>query len=121
MQRIDFEKLVAAVLEDLPKQFQEKLDNVVVTVEDFPTYYQALKLKLRRGMILFGLYEGVPQTKRGAGYMLIPPDKITIFQKPIEYFYRTDEAIKTKVKETVLHEIGHHFGLTDREIRQAQD
>ena len=69
--------------------------------------------------MLFGLYEGVPQTKRW-GYGQILPDKITIFKVPIEKFARSEEKIKNIVKETVWHEIAHHFGLDEKRVRQAE-
>ena len=119
MLREDFERLVSAALESLPTEFQAKLDNVEVVIEDVASFKQAQSVGLRPGMTLFGLYQGVPKTKRGAGYTLTLPDKITIFQKPIEFFYRNEETIKAKVRETVLHEIGHHFGLSDAEILRA--
>lgn len=118
MERQVFEKLVEEALEGLPREFQEKLDNVVVTVEDWPTWGQIRKLGLPPGITLFGLYEGVPKTRRGAGYLMVPPDKITIFQKPIEFFYQNPVAIKNRVRQTVLHEIGHHFGLNEEELRR---
>lgn len=119
MQREDFETLVSRALDSLPRDFQDKLDNVEIVIEDLPTFEQARSVGLRPGMTLFGLYQGVPKTKRGAGYILTLPDKITIFQKPLEFFYRDETTIKAKVRETVLHEIGHHFGLNDAQILRA--
>lgn len=118
MEKGEFEKLVTEALEGLPRQFQEKLDNVVVLVEDWPTFRQLRKLGLPPGMTLFGLYEGVPKTRRGAGYLMVPPDRITIFQKPIEFFSQSPEAIKNRVRQTVVHEIGHHFGLSEEELER---
>ncbi len=115
-----FEQLVTEALNSLPQEFQEKLNNVSIVIEDYPTPYQQQKMHLRHNMSLFGLYEGVPQTKRTSTYSLVLPDKITIFQKPIEAFSNTEEEIKTQVKKTVLHEIGHHFGLTDEELRKLE-
>lgn len=120
MTRDAFNALVSDILDTLPNEFQDKLENVVVTVEDWPTIGQLAKLRLPHESTLFGLYEGIPKTRRGASYTFVPPDTITIFQKPIEFFYRNPDAIKQKVKETVLHEIGHHFGLTDEAINKAQ-
>ena len=116
MELTEFENLVFEVLEGLPRQFQEKLDNVTVVVEDWPVEEQLKSVKLSPGTTLFGLYQGVPKTRRGSSYTLVPPDKITIFQGPLEYFFRMPEAIKEQVRKTVMHEIGHHFGLSDADI-----
>lgn len=120
MELSEFEALVIEALESLPKEFQEKLDNVTVVIEDLPTWEKLIKLKLPRRSTLFGLYEGIPHTKRGIGYAFVPPDKITIFRRPIEFFYRNPEAIKTKVRNTVLHEIGHHFGLSETQLQKKK-
>jgi predicted Zn-dependent protease with MMP-like domain len=112
-----FKELVSEALDSLPKEFAEKLNNVSVTVDNFPTPYQVVKAKLAPNMLLFGLYEGVPQTKRGVYYSSIP-DKITIFKYAIEQVAYTEEQIRERVRQTVIHEIGHHFGLSDAELRK---
>lgn len=117
MLRVEFEQLVSDALDELPSKFQKKLDNVMVVVEDWPTFGQLRKVGLPQGMTLFGLYEGIPRTKRGQGYTFVLPDRITIFQKPIEWFRRTPDAIREQVKKTVLHEIGHYFGMSEEELR----
>lgn len=118
MDRKNFERLVVEALEDLPAEFAEKLENVAVVVEDEPKREKLVQFHFPAGASLFGLYEGVQQTKRGAGYSSVPPDKITIFQKPIEYFCHSEEEIKARVRSTVLHEIGHHFGLSEKDLRK---
>jgi predicted Zn-dependent protease with MMP-like domain len=117
MDEARFKELVSQALDLLPKEFAEKLNNVSVTVDNFPTPYQVQKANLGPNMLLFGLYEGVPQTKRGIYYSSIP-DKITIFRYAIEQVAKTEEQIKKQVRKTVIHEIGHHFGLSDIELRK---
>jgi predicted Zn-dependent protease with MMP-like domain len=112
-----FQELVGEALDSLPKEFAEKLDNVSVTVADFPTIYQMRKANLGPNMLLFGLYEGVPQTKRGVYYSHIP-DKITIFRYAILQVSQTEEDVKRQVRQTVIHEIGHHFGLSEADLRK---
>jgi predicted Zn-dependent protease with MMP-like domain len=109
---------VEEALNSLPKEFAEKLNNVSVVVADFPTPYQIQKAGLTPYMLLFGLYEGVPQTRRGVYYSAIP-DKITIFKNAIEQVSQTEEQIREQVRSTVIHEIGHHFGLSDAQLRKA--
>jgi len=114
-----FEKLVNEGIEAIPKKFLEKLDNVDIVIEDEPTPYQLRKLRAQRGLILFGLYEGVPQTKRWH-YGQVLPDKITIFQKPIEKIAHSENEIKEIVKNTVWHEIAHHFGIDEKRVREVE-
>ena len=119
MDQDKFEKLVWQGIEAIPKRFLEKLDNVDIIIEDESTPEQMRKLKLSQGAKLFGLYEGVPQTKR-RHYTWVMPDKITIFQKPIESVCFTDEEIKEQVKKTVWHEIAHHFGMDEERVRKVE-
>ena len=111
----DFEQLVTKALESLPHYFKEKLDNVDVVVEEWPSQ------DIAKGRLLLGLYQGVPKTTRGAGYSLVLPDKITIFKGPIELISRGNkEAIKNLVIDTVQHEIAHHFGISDPRLRELK-
>jgi len=119
MDKDKFEKLVWEGIEAIPKRFLKKLNNVDVVIEDEPTKEQMRKLKLGQGAKLFGLYQGVPQTKRGY-YSWVLPDKITIFKKPIEEVCFNDEEVRKKVKKTVWHEIAHHFGMDEQEVRKAE-
>ena len=116
MEDDQFEKLVQEAINSLPSEFAEKLDNVSIVVQEAPSYYQMAKTKSPPNSLLFGLYEGVPQTKRG-NYSGVLPDKITIFKKSIEKVARNGEEIKAQVRATVIHEIGHHFGLSDKDLR----
>ena len=115
-----FEWLVARAVEDLPEEFLTKLQNVDIVLEDCPTPGQVARAGLRHGQILLGLYEGVPQTKRGRHYGLVPPDKITIFQKPIEARCRHDAEIIAEIQRVVKHEIAHHFGISDARLHQIE-
>jgi len=114
-----FEQLVNEGIKDIPQKFLNKLDNVGIVIEDNPTFEQLKKLKIRKNYFLFGLYEGIPKTKRW-GYADILPDKITIFKNPIEQSAQTEEEIKKLVKETVWHEIAHHFGMDEEKVREAE-
>ena len=119
MRKEEFERIVEEGIRSIPPKFLEKLENIDICVEEEPTSFQLEKLKRRKGVLLFGLYEGVPQTKRGH-YGQVLPDKITIFKKPIEEVAKTEEEIKEKVKEVVWHEIAHHFGMDEKRVREAQ-
>lgn len=119
MDRDRFVELVDKAVADLPEEFLSKLDNVDVGVEDRPTYSQLRRAGLRRGRTLLGLYEGVPQTRRGR-YNLAMPDKITIFKESIEARCHSDAEIKDEVGRVVRHEIAHHFGISDARLRELQ-
>lgn len=118
--RSAFEKLVAEAMDAIPEEFAKKLRNVAIVVEDEPTATQKRKLRLHRGHTLFGLYEGIPQAARGAGYTMVLPDKITIFQRPIEEAVRHESEIRAIVRDTVWHEIAHHFGMDEQRVRLAE-
>jgi predicted Zn-dependent protease with MMP-like domain len=120
MDRERFQQLVAMAVDSLPEEFRTRLENIDVIVEDRPTQGQITKAGLRRGQTLLGLYEGVPLTKRGSHYGLVPPDKITIFQKPIETNCINDTEIIAEMQKVVRHEIAHHFGIGDARLEQLE-
>ena len=120
MNRERFEQLVAKAVEELPEEFTAKLDNIAVVVENYPTSAQLDKTRLRRGETLLGLYEGIPLTKRGRSYGLVPPDKITIFQRPIESQCINDVEITVEIRRVVQHEIAHHFGIDDAKLKRIE-
>ena len=120
MERDEFEWLVARAVESLPQEFRAKLGNVDLVVQDWPTRSQQTKLGLKRGEMLLGLYEDVPQTKR-TQYGMLSPDKITIFQKPIEAKCKNNNSIKKEIQRVVRHEIALHFGIGGDRLRQIED
>ena len=120
MKKVEFEKLVKESISELPEKIRQKMDNLALCVEKRPTAEQLRKTGIRYAGFLLGLYEGVPQTKWGRGFGMILPDKITIFQDSIEKFARTPEKIKKLVKTTVWHEIAHHFGFNEKQVRELE-
>jgi len=120
MKKVEFEKLVKESILELPEKIRQKMENLALCVEKRPTAEQLRKTGIRYGGFLLGLYEGVPQTKWGRGFGMILPDKITIFQDSIEKFARTPEKIKKLVKTTVWHEIAHHFGFNEKQVRKLE-
>jgi predicted Zn-dependent protease with MMP-like domain len=120
MQIEEFRTLVERAIENLPLEFQRKLENVDVVVEEWPTPGQLRQAKHIHPTQLLGLYQGVPQTRRGRGYGLVLPDKISIFQKPIEAQCRFAYEIEAKIAEVVRHEIAHHFGLDEETLRKIE-
>ena len=120
LSRIAFEELVQAALDTIPDELWATIDNVAVTVADWPTAQQRAAVDLAPGNLLLGLYEGVPLTGRSAGYGLVPPDLITIFRGPILQVcpHGDEQAVCAQVRRTVLHEIAHHFGISDERLEE---
>jgi len=116
MERARFEELVGEAVASLPQFFKERLENVVIIVEDWP----GPEIQERFRGRLLGLYHGVPRPQRTVWAQYPSPDMIYIYRKNIEAICRTEEEIKAQVRETVIHEIGHYFGLTDADIEHLQ-
>lgn len=112
-----FEELVREALEGLPENFQQRLDNVVVIVQSEPTQEHRDYHSLGPGETLFGLYEGVPMTERGS-YAPLVPDRITVFQRPLERHCSSEEQLVEEVRNTVIHEVAHFFGLDDDRLHE---
>jgi len=104
-----FEKLVKEALLEIPEHIREKMDNVAIVVEKGSP----------RGSLL-GLYQGVPQNSWGRGFGMRLPDKITIFQAPLERMARSREELKEIVKNVVWHEAAHHFGFGEKSVRELE-
>ena len=121
MDRESFERLVARAVEQLPDEFLARLRNIDIVIEDYPGPGSLVRAGLGRGRTLLGLYEGVPQTRRGQHYGLVPPDKITVFQKAIEAQCRHQDQIAPLIASVVKHEIAHHFGISDARLRQIEE
>ena len=107
-------------MDELPQEYIKGLDNVVITYDDEPTDHQRVKMKLRQGDALYGLYEGIPMTQRGAGYNLVLPDKITIFKHPMIDIFHEETALYSQVKHTLWHEIAHFYGLNHDRIHEIE-
>jgi predicted Zn-dependent protease with MMP-like domain len=116
VRRRGFERLVGRALSELPPDVAAMLDNVEVVVDDEPTPEQIGQRGADDGETLFGLYEGVPLTERGAGYSLVLPDRITIFRGPLERAFDSQVEIAREVRITVVHELAHHLGFDEARL-----
>jgi predicted Zn-dependent protease with MMP-like domain len=117
--RPEFERLVAEALDDLPPFFQARMVNVEVLIQLWPTHSDLRRAGLPAGHMLLGLYSGIPLTERNQGYNLVPPDTITLFQGTIERAAGDDPArVRIQVRRTVIHELAHHFGISDERLRE---
>ncbi|MCI0453984.1 MAG: metallopeptidase family protein [Candidatus Dadabacteria bacterium] len=116
MEREKFERLVDKAYQKIPERFKQKIENTVITVEDYPNHEDLEHLKIRGDTILLGLYRGTPLPQRSVWQVARMPDKIVLFQKSIERICKNEKEIEEKVYEVIQHEIAHYFGLSDREI-----
>ncbi len=121
MTRERFEKLVEDALKEIPKRFRREMRNVVVVVEDEPSQELLDEMEIEPGDTLFGLYQGTPLPERSWAFGNNLPDRISIYQKPTEAACESDDEIRDCVAETVIHEFGHYFGMSEGEIEEIED
>lgn len=121
MLKARFEEIVIKVILSMPEEFKELLDNVDIIVEDWPSSRQLKSLGLKNRSDLLGLYEGTPRTKRDQSYNLVLPDKITIFQKPLESQCNSIKELKQEITKVVKHEIAHYFGLDEERLEEIEN
>lgn len=119
LSREEFRQLVAQAVASLPSRVIEHLSNVDIVVKAHPTSEELAMAGIDPSETLFGLYTGIPLTKRSSSYGMVLPDKITLYQRSIEEGCRTRQEIQAQIRTTLLHEIGHHFGLSEDELEQA--
>lgn len=117
MDRRRFQQLVAEALDSLPAPFRRQLENVAILIEDAPRPPKLWGRRPRSRQLLLGLFVGVPRTQKTVFDPLPVPDRIILYQKNIEAVCATDDEIRHQVRLTVLHELGHYFGLSEAELR----
>jgi predicted Zn-dependent protease with MMP-like domain len=116
-----FTKLVEEALQEIPRRFRKEMKNVAVVVEDEPSPEILEEMGVEPGDTLFGLYQGTPLTERSWGFGNNLPDRISIYQKPTEDACETEDDIRDCIAETVIHEFGHYFGMSEEEIEEIED
>ncbi len=121
MTREEFEHLTQSTFDALPEKFRHALENVRIVIDDGDPWVVSQRRGYRSGGILLGLYEGIPLNRRGSDYGVTPvlPDTITLFQRSIEHVARDEGEIRVVLRDTLIHEIGHYFGMSERQIREA--
>lgn len=115
-----FENMVQKGIDNIPPKYGKRLNNVAFVTADEPSPEQRVKLDLRANQSLYGLYEGIPLTRRGGSYNLVLPDKITIFRLPIIMSCDTSQEAQELVNKTVWHEVAHYFGLGHEQIHKLE-
>ena len=121
MTRERFEKLVEDALKQIPKRFRREMRNVAVVVEDEPSEDLLDEMEIEPGDTLFGLYQGTPLPERSWAFGNHLPDRISIYQRPTEEACADEDEIRDCVAETVIHEFGHYFGLSEEEIEEIEE
>ena len=121
MNRGEFEKLVAEATTLIPARFRREMKNLAVVVEDEPSAALLAEMEIEPPDSLYGLYQGTPLTERSWGFGNTLPDRITIYQRPIEEDCDDEDEIRAVIGETLIHEVGHYFGLSEAEIEEIEE
>jgi predicted Zn-dependent protease with MMP-like domain len=121
VQRNAFERLVAEALASIPGHFRRVMKNIVIVVEDEPSAELLREMDIEPPDTLLGLYQGTPLTERRWDYGNTLPDRILIFQGPHERDAEDEEDLVVAIGETLIHEIGHYFGLSEEQIEEIEE
>ena len=121
MTREKFEKLVVEAMALIPKRFRLEMKNIAVVVEDEPSAELLDEMEIEPPDSLYGLYQGTPLPERTWGYGNTLPDRVTLFRKPIEEDSEDEDEVRAVIGETLIHEVGHYFGLSEEEIEEIEE
>lgn len=121
MTRAAFERLVVEAIALIPKRFRREIRNLAVIVEDEPSPALLDEMEIEPPDSLYGLYQGTPLTERTSSYGNTLPDRITLYQKPIEEDCEDEDEVRAVIGETLIHEVGHYFGLSEEEIEEIEE
>ena len=118
MEREEFVNVAEETLDSLPEEFRIRIQNVAILVEDFPAYQRPPKLRQRRRLLL-GIFHGVPATKRSVFNLPTGPDHIVLYQKNIEAVCSSEAEVRHQIRQTLIHELGHYFGMTEEQLKDV--
>ena len=121
MKKARFQELVRKAVERIPRRFRRHLQNVAILIEDEPSAALLREMEIDPPDTLFGLYQGTPLTERRWDHGNTLPDRITVYQWPIEDVSETEDDVVTEIGETLIHEVGHYFGLSEEELEAIED
>jgi len=121
MTRSEFERHVGEALASIPRRFRRAMQNIAIVVEDEPSAELLAEMEIEPPDTLFGLYQGTPLTERTWGFGNALPDRVLLFQGPHEREAEDDEDLVASIAETLIHEIGHYFGLSEEEIEAIEE
>ena len=120
MTREQFERLVAEAIALIPRRFRREMNNLALVVEDEPSLALLDEMEIEPPDSLYGLYQGTPLPERAWAHGNNLPDKITLFQRPIEHDCEDEDEVRDVIGETLIHEVGHYFGLSEEEIEEIE-
>ena len=118
MEREEFVNVAEEALDSLPEEFRIRIQNVAILVEDFPANQRPPKLGQRRRLLL-GIFHGVPATKRSVFNLRTGPDHIVLYQKNIEAVCSNEAEVRQQIRQTLIHELGHYFGMTEEQLKDV--
>lgn len=118
MKREDFVKVAEEVLDALPKEFRSRIENVAILVEDFPPSRSSRRPGKQRRLLL-GIFHGVPATKKSVFDLAVGPAHIVLYQKNIEAVCSSEAEVRQQIRQTLMHELGHYFGMTEEQLRDV--
>jgi len=121
MTREKFEQLVAEAITLIPRRFRREMKNIAIIVEDEPSGELLEEMEIEPPDSLYGLYQGTPLPERTAAWGNTLPDCVTLFQRPIEEDCDDDDDVRMVIGETLIHEVGHYFGLSEEEIEEIEE
>jgi len=121
MTREKFEQLVAEAITLIPKRFRREMRNIAIVVEDEPSAELLEEMEIEPPDSLYGLYQGTPLTERTSSYGNTLPDRVTLFKTPIEEDCDDEDDVRAVIGETLIHEVGHYFGLSEEEIEEIEE
>jgi predicted Zn-dependent protease with MMP-like domain len=120
MTREEFNKTVAEVMDSLPQEFRERIQNVAVLVEDYPPGQRSVAAGKKKGGLLLGIFHGIPLTQQSTFQLPTGPNRIVLYKKNIEAICHNEAEVREQIRRTVIHEFGHYFGMTEEQLRNAQ-
>jgi predicted Zn-dependent protease with MMP-like domain len=118
MKREDFVKVAEETLDSLPEEFRIRIQNVAILVEDFPANQRPPKLSQRKRLLL-GIFQGVPATKKSVFDLSVGPAHIVLYQKNIEAICASEAEVRHQIRQTLIHELGHYFGMTEEQLKDV--
>lgn len=121
MTRVQFERLVVEAIALIPRRFRREMQNLALVVEDAPSAALLEEMAVEPPDSLYGLYQGTPLPERTWAFGNSLPDRITLFQRPIEEDCDDEDEVRAVIGETLIHEVGHYFGLSEEEIEEIEE
>lgn len=121
LKKHEFEEIINDAIKELPRVLREKMENVEIIIEEWPSKEVLEEMGISSKYGLLGLYRGIPMPERGTNYNFALPDAITLYQGPIERMAKDKNEIKKRIKEVVYHEIGHYYGFSEEELEGLEE